>query len=253
MWSALSDERTGLSFKIAAGPSKTHDRILLSQIRDSPNLEGRSPYLYLPRTGWPGYTPGHWFLFFSPPTTRRATVELSNPPPRGGLRTLLTLRSTVRATLRLEIYRQSIRLGAKPLETHYHNFFLQLNPCGHSPYVTSSLTRRWVCLLWIGFAFVKCTYRIYSMLLKILLCALYTSPLSVQALQSRSCISYLCYNGSLVTWTVVSLTAAKFKPLIFSMSRFVLSYAANMFILMILYGSCLLPAEFCYVIVSSYV
>jgi hypothetical protein len=26
----------------------------------------------------------------------------------------------------------------------------------------------------------------------------------------------LCYNGSLVNWTVVSLTAAKFKPLIFS-------------------------------------
>jgi hypothetical protein len=40
----------------------------------------------------------------------------------------------------------------------------------------------------------------------------------------------LCYNGSLVTWTVVMLTAAKFKPLIFS--GFALSYAANMFICM---------------------
>jgi hypothetical protein len=28
----------------------------------------------------------------------------------------------------------------------------------------------------------------------------------------------LCYNGSLVTWTVVGLTTAKFKPLIFSRS-----------------------------------
>jgi hypothetical protein len=28
----------------------------------------------------------------------------------------------------------------------------------------------------------------------------------------------LCYNDSLVTWTVVSLTAEKFKPLIFSTS-----------------------------------
>jgi hypothetical protein len=27
----------------------------------------------------------------------------------------------------------------------------ELNPCGHSSYVTSSLTRGWVCLLWIGF------------------------------------------------------------------------------------------------------
>jgi hypothetical protein len=33
------------------------------------------------------------------------------------------------------------------------NFFFQLNPCDHSPYVTSSLTRRWVCLLWICLAF----------------------------------------------------------------------------------------------------
>jgi hypothetical protein len=32
--------------------------------------------------------------------------------------------------------------------------FFQLNPCGHRPYVTSSLTRRWVCcLLWICLAF----------------------------------------------------------------------------------------------------
>jgi hypothetical protein len=33
------------------------------------------------------------------------------------------------------------------------NFFFQLNPCCHSPYVTFSLTRRWVCLLWICLAF----------------------------------------------------------------------------------------------------
>jgi hypothetical protein len=30
----------------------------------------------------------------------------------------------------------------------------------------------------------------------------------------------LCYNGSLVTWMVISLTATKFKPLIFSMFAF---------------------------------
>jgi hypothetical protein len=47
MWGALSDERTGLSFKIAAGPrQRSHSRVrvpLLSQIRDSPNLEGQVP------------------------------------------------------------------------------------------------------------------------------------------------------------------------------------------------------------------
>jgi hypothetical protein len=31
--------------------------------------------------------------------------------------------------------------------------FFQLNSCGNSPYVTSSLTRRWLHLLWIRLAF----------------------------------------------------------------------------------------------------
>jgi hypothetical protein len=41
--------------------------------------------------------------------------------------------------------------------------------------------------------FVKCTYHTYGRLLKILPFALYTSPLSVQALLSRSCLSYVSY------------------------------------------------------------
>jgi hypothetical protein len=111
--------------------------------------------------------------------------------------------------------------------------------------------RGWVCLLWIGFAFIKCMYRTYSMLLKNLPCVLYTNPLSVQALQSRSCLILLilCYNGSLLTWMVIRLTTAKFKPLIFSVSSFVLSYAENMFILMILFDLCLLPAQFWFMII----
>jgi hypothetical protein len=45
----------------------------------------------------------------------------------------------------------------------------------------------------------------------------YTRPLSVQAQYSRSCpiIRSSCNNSSLVTWTIVCFTAAKFKPLIF--------------------------------------
>jgi hypothetical protein len=58
----------------------------------------------------------------------------------------------------------------------------------------------------------------------------------------------LRYNGSLVAWTVVSLTTAKLKPFIFSMSGFILSYTTNTFILMILYDFCLSPAQFCYII-----
>jgi hypothetical protein len=38
-----------------------------------------------------------------------------------------------------------ISLGDKPLETLDQYFFFQLNTCGDSPYVTSSLTRGWVC------------------------------------------------------------------------------------------------------------
>jgi hypothetical protein len=62
----------------------------------------------------------------------------------------LNSRVRVRVTLRLAVYRQSIRLGDKPLETHDSSFFIfQLNICDYSPYVrvTSSLTRGWVCLL----------------------------------------------------------------------------------------------------------
>jgi hypothetical protein len=33
------------------------------------------------------------------------------------------------------VYRQSVRLGAKPLETHDQYFFFRLNTCGYSPYV----------------------------------------------------------------------------------------------------------------------
>jgi hypothetical protein len=72
-----------------------------------------------------------------PPTTRRATVEVFDHTS--------TRESRVRDTLRLAVYRQPVRLGAKPLETHGQNYFSQVNSCGTSPYVTSSLTRGRFC------------------------------------------------------------------------------------------------------------
>jgi hypothetical protein len=51
-----------------------------------------------------------------------------------------------RVTLRPAVYSQSVRLGNKPLETHDQHLF-QLNTCGYSPYVTSSMTKGWVCRL----------------------------------------------------------------------------------------------------------
>jgi hypothetical protein len=68
------------------------------------------------------------------------------------------VRARVRVTLRLAVCCQSVRLGAKFLESHGQRFF-QLSPCNHSPYATSSLTTGWVCLTWTGFALVKCMYR----------------------------------------------------------------------------------------------
>jgi hypothetical protein len=60
----------------------------------------------------------------------------------------------------------------------------------------------------------------------------------------------LHYNDSLDTWTVVHMTAVKFKPLIFSMSGFVMSNVANNFIFMVVDDFCLLPVWFCYVIIN---
>jgi hypothetical protein len=93
--------------------------------------------------------------------------------------------------------------------------------------------------------FVKRTYRSCSRLLNI-----YKSSISTGfAKQITPILRILCHKGSFVTWTVVSLTAAKSKPLTCSVSGFALFCAANMFILMILYDNCLLLAQFSYIIV----
>jgi hypothetical protein len=62
VFGALSHERTGLSFTITADFASAvilgsescgiHDHILLSQIRDSSNLEGQVPHIYVPQ--WQG-------------------------------------------------------------------------------------------------------------------------------------------------------------------------------------------------------
>jgi hypothetical protein len=62
----------------------TNAHILLSQIRDSPHMEGQVPVFTSPSgTGWPCYTPRHWIPLSSPSLTRRATVEVFKPPPHG--------------------------------------------------------------------------------------------------------------------------------------------------------------------------
>jgi hypothetical protein len=55
-----------------------------------------------------------------------------------------------------------------------------------------------------------------------------------------------------VTRTAVRFTATKFKPLIFSVSGFSRSDVANICVFVILYGLCLLPAQFRYVIINTW-
>jgi hypothetical protein len=87
------------------------------------------------------------------------TAELST---QLGSTPLSELRVRVRIALRLTEYRQSVCLGAKPFKAHHQRSCFQLNTCGHSPYVASSLTRGCVCILRTGFALAKCTYSTYE-------------------------------------------------------------------------------------------
>jgi hypothetical protein len=76
MWGALSDERTGLSFTIAAGPSqRSHSQV-------------RAPW-----DSRPYFTVSDLRLAFSsPPTTRRVTVEVFDPASTRVSGALLLLR-----------------------------------------------------------------------------------------------------------------------------------------------------------------
>jgi hypothetical protein len=106
--------------------------ILGSESRWTLNLNGQFLVYTSPRKRVAKLKPPHSVTFSSSLTTRRTTVKVS--PELSSV------------TLRLAAYCQSVRLGARPLENHDQIIF-QLNSCGNSPYVTSSLTRRWVCPL----------------------------------------------------------------------------------------------------------
>jgi hypothetical protein len=64
---------------------RNHDHILLSQIETPPTWRVRSPYLYSPGIGWPGYTPRHWLgcrccLPFNPSTRTEYTTSFPTVP-----------------------------------------------------------------------------------------------------------------------------------------------------------------------------
>jgi hypothetical protein len=130
----------------------THGHILLSQIRDFPNLEAQVSILYSPRTRLPSYITRHWVPFSSHPTTNRAIVAVFKPAPhwgKGGPESEFLYDCRFPAN--------QFVLAPSHLRPTTRLFFLQLNPWGRSPYVTFPLTTEWVCLLRIGFTPVKCT------------------------------------------------------------------------------------------------
>jgi hypothetical protein len=86
----------------------THDHILLSQIQNSPNLEGQVPYFLCPRNRVAQSHPQALGSLFV------ASYDLQGYS--GGV-------VSGKDTLRLGVYCQSGRLGIKPFETHDLFFF----------------------------------------------------------------------------------------------------------------------------------
>jgi hypothetical protein len=207
MWGALSEERTGLSFTIAAGPRKRSYSRVRVPWDSQPYItvsDSRLPFLSLSTTRWakllslslilrptfsrpvclaikhPSGTYDHscgfvdlgrslwredgsliynccWrsptpyfsvsdsrLPFSSPPTTRRARWRYSTPPPHG---ILTKLHYWVRVSYFTIGGLLPISSSWRQAPSDSRPDFFQLNTCGHSPYVTSSLTRGWVCRL----------------------------------------------------------------------------------------------------------
>jgi hypothetical protein len=140
MWGALYGEGMDLSFTIAAGPrQRSHSRVRVPRnswpyftASDSRLHQpgGPRPRIYIPQEqGDPVIPPGIGLLFRHLLRFAGLRWRYSNPPQS---------QSQSQSYFATGGLHQSVRLGAKPVEDHDQKFFLQLNPCGRSPYVTDS-------------------------------------------------------------------------------------------------------------------
>jgi hypothetical protein len=133
--------------------SGTPDHAAVSQIQDSTILEGRScPRMFSTGSGWISYTPRHKVLFSLKALTHRATELRRTHSNRLhlGVCSAHSQRIAVTIILRLAIYHQSARLGAKTLEAPDQKFFFQRNPLIIA-FMWHPLWLEDVCLLWIRF------------------------------------------------------------------------------------------------------
>jgi hypothetical protein len=171
-----------------------------------PIWRARSPYLYPPGTGWPGYTPRHWVPFTSLPTTRRVTVEVFDTASTRVAKHERT-QVKVKVSLRLTI-NQSVSFGVEPhlgLITRYLLLFESygLVLCG-----VPSLTRGRVCLLYMLLALASAVFLGSESLgtasdLRLLFSSSPTTrrvtvevfdPASTRVYLKYSCFSYPSYN-----------------------------------------------------------
>jgi hypothetical protein len=117
----------------------THDHILLLRFETPSTCRARSLYLCSPGAELPSYNPRHWVPFSSPPTTCRAQE-------------LRVKRKSYSQSYFTTCSLPPINLSWRqvPWDPRLEIFFFS-----NSHYVTSSLMRRWVCLLWICLAFCQ--------------------------------------------------------------------------------------------------
>jgi hypothetical protein len=71
--------KTRLPAQPLSGPNPTGLMTLFSCLTIKTPLTSRARFQYLYTAGWTNYTRRHWVPFASPPTTRRAMVELFEP------------------------------------------------------------------------------------------------------------------------------------------------------------------------------
>jgi hypothetical protein len=119
-------KRTGLSFANAAGPrQRSHSRVcvpreswpsfIVSDLRlHQPGGPGPRIHIYQEQ-GCPITLPGTGFHFHRLLRHAGLRCRYSDPPPYG-LTGLFTVK--IKDNLRLSVYRQSVHLAIKPLETH---------------------------------------------------------------------------------------------------------------------------------------